>query len=112
MAPPLFDTYRAVSALKEAGCPDEQAVAVVDTIGGALTGGLAAKADLTEVKAGLAEMKAGMTDVKAQRKGGVAVVKAKATESKAESYRLSWLIVMGIAGMTVALTVALVKLLP
>ena len=49
----LFDTYRAVNALKEAGFPDEQAVAVVDTIGGAMTGGLATKADLAEVRSEL-----------------------------------------------------------
>ncbi len=112
MVPPLFDTYRPVSALKEAGFPDEQAVAVVDAIGGALTGGLAAKADLAEVKADLAEMKADLADVKAQPKGDVAVVKAEVAKPKAELYRPMWLIVMGIAGLTVGLTVALIKLLP
>ena len=81
-------------------------------IGGAMTEGLAARTDLTEVKAGLAEMKAVMPDVKPRRRGDVAEVDADVAESKAESYRLSWLIVMGIAGMTVGLTVALVKLLP
>ena len=96
---------RAVNALKEAGFPDEQAVAVVYTIGGALTEGLATETDLAGVKGNIAELR---TD----RKSGSAEVKTEVAESKAESYRLSWLIVMGIAGMTVALTVALVKLLP
>ena len=96
---------RAVNALKEAGFPDEQAVAAVYTIGGAMSEGLATETDLAEVKGNIAELR---TD----RKSGSAEVKAEVAESKAESYRLSWLIVMGIAGMTVALTVALVKLLP
>ncbi len=103
---------RAVNALKEAGFPDEQAVAVVYTIGGAMTEGLATETDLTEVKAGLAEVKGSIAELRTDRKSGSAEVKAEVAESKAESYRLSWLIVMGIAGMIVALTVALVKLLP
>ena len=92
---------RAVNALKEAGFPDEQAVAAVYTIGGAMSEGLATETGLAGVKGNIAELR---TD----RKSGSAEVKAEV----AESYRLSWLIVMGITGMTVALTVALVKLLP
>ena len=94
----LFDTYRAVNALKEAGFPDEQAVAVVDTIGGAMTGGLATKADLAEVKAEL--------------KGDVASVKTDLAEFKSELYRHLWLMGMGLVTLNVGLTVALIKLLP
>ena len=93
-----FDTYRAVNALKEAGFPDEQAVAVVDTIGGAMTGGLATKADLAEVKAEL--------------KGDVASVKTDLAEFKSELYRHLWLMGMGLVTLNVGLTVALIKLLP
>ena len=82
-----FDTYRAVNALKEAGFPDEQALAVVDTIGGAMTGGLATKADLAEVRTDLAEF-------------------------KSELYRHLWLMGMGLVTLNVGLTVALIKLLP
>ena len=98
MVPRLFDTYRAVNALKEAGFPDEQALAVVDTIGGAMTGGLATKADLTEVKAEL--------------KGDVASVKTDLAEFKSELYRHLWLMGMGLVTLNVGLTVALIKLLP
>ena len=98
MVSSLFDTYRAVNALKEAGFPDEQAVAVVDTIGGAMTGGLATKADLTEVKAEL--------------KGDVASVKTDLAEFKSELYRHLWLMGMGLVTLNVGLTVALIKLLP
>ena len=91
MVSPVFDTYRAVNALKEVGFPDEQAVAVVDTIGGAMTGGLATKADLAEVKAEL---------------------KSDITEFKSELYRLLWLMGMGLVTLNVGVTVALIKLLP
>ena len=87
----LFDTCRAVNALKEAGFPDEQAVAVVDTIGGAKTGGLATKADLAEVKAEL---------------------KSDIAEFKSELYRHLWLMGMGLVTLNVGPTVALIKLLP
>ena len=112
MVLPMFDTYRAVNALKEAGFADEQAVAVVDTIGGAMTGGLATKADLAEVKADLAEMKAGLAEVKAELKGDLAAVKADVAEFKGELYRHLWLMGMGLVTLNVGLTVALVKLLP
>ncbi len=91
MVSPVFDTYRAVNALKESGFPDEQAVAVVDTIGGAMTGGLATKADLAEVKAEL---------------------KSDIAEFKSELYRHLWLMGMGLVTLNVGLTVALIKLLP
>ena len=98
MVLPMFDTYRAVNALKEAGFADEQDVAVVDTIGGAMTGGLATKADLTEVKAEL--------------KGDVASVKTDLAEFKSELYRHLWLMGMGLVTLNVGLTVALIKLPP
>ena len=61
---------RAVNALKEAGFPDEQAVAAVYTIGGAMTEGLATETDLAGVKGNIAELR---TD----RKSGSAEVKAE-----------------------------------
>ena len=68
-----FDTYKAVKALREAG-----AEAVVATVGDAIGGNVATKADLAELEAGL--------------------------------YRHLWVVAAGIVGLTVSLTVALVKL--
>ena len=116
MVQPLFDTYRAVNALKEAGFPDEQAVAVVDTIGGAMTGGLATKADLAEVKAELkgdvASVKTDLAEAKTEIKGDVAAVKADVAAFKGELYHHLWLMGMGLVTLNVGLTVALIKLLP
>ncbi len=46
MAPPAFDTHRAVKSLTVAGFSDSQAEAVVETVGTALDKTLATKADL------------------------------------------------------------------
>ena len=48
-----FDTYKAVAALKQAGFEESQAEAVVTTIGAALGGNVATKADLKELEAAL-----------------------------------------------------------
>ena len=68
---------RAVNALKEAGVPDEQAVAVVDTIGGAMTEGLATKPDLAGVKGNIAELRN-------DRKRGSVEVESDVPKYKAE----------------------------
>ena len=125
MVSPLFDTYRAVNALREAGFPDQQAVALVDTIGG-IGGGLATKGDLAEVrselKSDIAEVRADLTVVRADLatvktdvatlKADVAAVKTDLAEFKEELYRHLWLMGMGIVTLNVGLTVALIKLLP
>ena len=48
-----FDTYQAVTALKQAGFEESQAEAVVTTMGAALGGQVATKADLAEVRTAL-----------------------------------------------------------
>ena len=57
-----FDTHKAVKALKEAGFDDPQAEAVVATVGEAIGGSIATKADIAEVrtttKADIAEVRA------------------------------------------------------
>ena len=63
----MFDTYRAVTVLKEAGFDDEQAVALVSTIGDAMSGDLATKADIAEARA---LTKADIADARARDQGG------------------------------------------
>ena len=48
-----FDTHKAVAALKQAGFEEPQAEALVTTIGAALGGSVATKADLKELEAAL-----------------------------------------------------------
>ncbi len=78
-----FDTHKAVKALKEAGFDDGQAEAVVATVGEAIGGNVATKADIAGLKADIAGL-------------------------KADVFRHMWLMATGIVG----LTVALVKLIP
>ena len=46
-----FDTHKAVKALKEAGFDDSKAEAVVATVGDAIGGSIATKADIAELRA-------------------------------------------------------------
>ncbi len=103
MAALAFDTYKAVKALREAGADEALAEAVVATVGDAIGGNIATKADLAEVKA---EVKADIAAVKAD----LAEVKSDIAEVEARLYRHLWAMAAGIVGLTVSLTVALVKL--
>ena len=125
-----FDTYKAVTALKQAGFEEAQAEAVVNTMGEALGGNVATKADLTEVRAAL---EADMTAMKAALETDIAAVKAEIEQLRGETkadlatmradmetlradmaeqftalYKQLWIMAVGIVG----LTVTLVKLIP
>ena len=125
-----FDTYKAVTALKQAGFEEAQAEAVVNTMGEALGGNVATKADLTEVRAAL---EADMTAMKAALETDLAAVKADIEQLRSETkadlatmradmetlradmaeqftalYKQLWIMAVGIVG----LTVTLVKLIP
>ena len=125
-----FDTHKAVTALKQAGFEEVQAEAVVNTMGEALAGNVATKADLTEVRAAL---EADMTAMKAALETDIAAVKADIEQLRSETkadlatvradmetlradmaeqftalYKQLWLMAVGIVG----LTVTLVKLIP
>ena len=82
-----FDTHKAVTALKQAGFEETQAEAVVTTMGEALSGNVATKADVTEA---------------------VATLRTEMAEQFAALYKQLWLMAVGIVG----LTVTLVKLIP
>ena len=102
-----FDTYKAVKALREAGADEALAEAVVATVGDAIGGNVATKADLAEVKA---ELKSDITVVKTDLAEVKAELKADIAELETGRYRHLWVMSAGIVGLTVSLTVALVKL--
>ena len=83
----VFDTHKAVTVLKQAGFEETQAEAVVTTMGEALSGNVATKADVTEA---------------------VATLRTEMAEQFAALYKQLWLMAVGIVG----LTVTLVKLIP
>ena len=108
-----FDTHKAVKALKEAGFDDSKAEAVVATVGDAIGGNIATKADIAELHA---TTKADITELRIATKADIAelriATKADIAELRAEMYRLVLTAAVSIIGLTTGLTVALVKLLP
>ena len=60
MAVAAFDTYAAAKTLREAGFDERQAEAAVAMVHGAVTGGVATRADL---RAAIADLKADMLKV-------------------------------------------------
>ena len=120
-----FDTYKAVKTLREAGADEALAEAVVATVGDAIGGNVATKADLaevnvalkaeiaavkTELKGDIAAVKTDLAAVHAELKGDIAAVKTEIAEVEARLYRHLWMMAAGIVGLTVSLTVALVRL--
>lgn len=125
-----FDTHKAVMALKQAGFEEAQAEAVVNTMGEALGGNVATKADLTEVRAvleadmvavkadieqlrlttqaDLAAVKADIEQLRSETKADLAAVRADMAEQFTVLYKQLWIMAVGIVG----LTVTLVKLIP
>ena len=132
-----FDTHKAVMALKQAGFEEAQAEAVVNTMGEALGGNVATKADLTEVRAvleaGMVAVKADIEQLRSETKAALAAVRADMEQLRSETkaalaavradmetlradmaeqftalYKQLWLMAVGIVG----LTVTLVKLIP
>ena len=129
-----FDTHEAVLALKQAGFAEGQAEAVVTTMGAALGGQVATKADLAEVRAALEQLRlttqadlaevrtaleAALEQLRSETKADLAVgraaletLRADTAEQFATLYKQLWLMAVGIITLTVSLTVSLVKLLP
>ena len=125
-----FDTHKAVTALKQAGFEEAQAEAVVNTMGEALGGNVATKADLTEVRAALevdmtamkaaletdiAAVKADIEQLRSETKADLATMRADMETLRADMaeqftalYKQLWVMAVGIVG----LTVTLVKLIP
>ena len=60
MAVAAFDTYAAAKTLREAGFDERQAEAAVAVVHDAITGGVATKADLAELKADMLKVAIGL----------------------------------------------------
>ena len=95
MADAAFDTLATARLLRESGIEERQAAAITTAIKDGVTGGVATKADLTELRgelrSGLAELR---TDMAALR-----------TEMATQETRLTWRIVLvnaAFAGIVIA----------
>ena len=100
-----FDTHRGVKTLCEAGAAEPLAEAFVETIGDAITGNVATKADIkaSEVANVRAELKTDIGLVRAE----IGAVQGEIGGLEARLYQQLWLMAAGIVG----LPVAMVKLL-
>lgn len=98
MALLVFDTLKATKVLKQAGFDEVQAEAVVATVGDAIGGSVATKADLEktagELRADMQKMEAGL--------------RADMSAEFRNLYRHLWIMAAGI----ITLNVALMKLIP
>jgi len=90
MASLAFDTLKAAKALRAAGFDDAQAEAVIDTVGDAVSGNVATKADLQELRT---EMKADLQDLE-----------LRLTHQFESLYKHLWAMSAGIVTVIVALT--------
>ena len=91
MAPPAFDTHRAVKSLTVAGFSASQAEAVVETVGTAMDETLATKADLQPIKVDLDGVMAAMAtkaDFQAIRADLDRVVATMATKADLQPIRV------------------------
>ena len=95
-----FDTHRAVKTLCEAGAAEPLAEAFVATVGDAIGGNVATKADIAEVQTDIAHVRTEIAQVRAELKADISGLEARL-------HRHLWMMAAGIVG----LTVTLVKLL-
>jgi hypothetical protein len=95
------DTLEFARSLAEAGMDRRQAEAIVQGLSEADTSDFATKADSGEIRADIADVRAEIAAVRAEMGG-----------QKGEIFRFMYLQAMGIVGLTVGLTVTLIKLLP
>ncbi len=80
MSSPAFDTLKAAKALRAAGFNDNQAEAVIATVGDAVGGNIATKADLQELRtatqAGLQRLKADFQELRTATQADLQRLKA------------------------------------
>ena len=99
-----FDTLKAAKALRAAGFDDAQAEAVIDTVGDAVGGNVATKADLQELRS---EMKADLQELRSEMKADLQDLALRLTHQFESLYKHLWAMSAGI----VTVVVALMKLL-
>lgn len=118
-----IDTLKFARSLSDAGMDRRQAEALVQGLSDADTSDFATKADVGEGRAEVAGLRADMAELRAELKGEIAefraetrtefaAVRAEMAGLKAEMFRFMYMQAMGIVGLTVGLTVTLIKLLP
>ena len=109
MALLVFDTLKATKVLKQAGFDEVQAEAVVATVGDAIGGSVATKADLEktadELRGEIQELRNEMHNDMQKMEAGL---RADMTAEFRNLYRHLWIMAAGIIG----LNVALMKLIP
>jgi hypothetical protein len=105
--PPMlrFDTLKFATSLTDAGMDRRQAEALVQGLGEMDASELATKSDIAEVGTEIA-------DLKDELRTEIAGVKGEIAGLKGEMFRFLYVHAMGVVGLTVGLTVALIKLLP
>lgn len=116
MALLVFDTLKATKVLKQAGFDEVQAEAVVATVGDAIGGSVATKADLEktagELRGEIQELRSDMQGMEAGLRGDIqkmeASLRADMTAEFRNLYRHLWIMAAGI----ITLNVALMKLIP
>ena len=117
----LLDTLQMRRRMREAGFPEEQADAVTEGIASIVAGELATKEDLRELRSEMldkfAEVKGEIAEVKgeiAEVKNTVADLKVSVADSRTST--IKWIVglvvamLLGVAGMTIAVVVTLVRL--
>jgi ribosomal protein L29 len=122
-----IDTLKFARRLTDAGMDPRQAEALVQGLSEADSSDFATKADIAEVKTEIAdlrtelkteiadlrtELKAEIADLRTETKADNARLRNDMVELKAELFRFMYVQAMGVVGLTVGLTVALIKLLP
>ena len=101
MTSPAFDTLKAAKALQAAGFDDAQAEAVIATVGDAVGGSLATKADLQELEA---TTKTELQALKATTKAELQALGLRITHKFESLYKHLWAMSAGIVTAVVALT--------
>lgn len=106
-----FDTLKAVKSLKEAGFDQDQAEAVVTTVGGALESNVATRQDVEKTELSLrgeiaektGELRGEMSDLRGEIAELRGEVRSEIANLKAEIFRQLWIMGGSIVGVIVVL---------